>query len=149
MNQNYSRYFDSIGVAGLNKNTFLNKWHKNQFGMFYKKYAEEFQQYNQIWCDAYDTNSYDEFTKKETALKIYNPQYTHRLEYLLASLPKAIEHWLCCGFEWRYDKQLKHWTWFQKYHMMTKLCRYETWKNVKITWWDKLRFKWITGYDFE
>lgn len=35
--------------------------------------------------------------------------------------------------------------------MMTKLCRYGSpmWPEYKFTWWDKLRFKWITGYEYE
>lgn len=33
--------------------------------------------------------------------------------------------------------------------MLSKLCRYETWDDVKITWWDKIRFWLITGYKFE
>ena len=23
------------------------------------------------------------------------------------------------------------------------------WPEYKFTWWDKLRFKWITGYEYE
>jgi hypothetical protein len=36
-----------------------------------------------------------------------------------------------------------------KYHLFSKLCRYETWDDVKINRWDKIRFKYITGYKFE
>lgn len=28
---------------------------------------------------------------------------------------------------------------------MSKLCL----RDAHITWWDKLRFKWITGYKYE
>ena len=62
-------------------------------------------------------------------------------------LPEEIHTWLCCG--WKiYDKELKSWEINDKAHMLSKLCRYETWDDVKITWWDKIRFWLITGYRF-
>ena len=63
-------------------------------------------------------------------------------------LPVNFLTWLCCG--WKiYDKKSKNWTINNKTHLHTKLCRYQTWDDVKITWWDKVRFWMITGYRFE
>lgn len=42
MNINYSRYMDSVGVGGMRKNTFLNNWSRKAYGVFYQKYADDF-----------------------------------------------------------------------------------------------------------
>ena len=62
---------------------------------------------------------------------------------------------ICKGWKLKYvpsDGISKgYWTHIDRYHMMTKLCRYGSpmWPEYKFTWWDKLRFKWITGYKYE
>jgi hypothetical protein len=58
--------------------------------------------------------------------------------------------WLICGFHYIKNENVKGGrTWNDNYHLLSKLYRYESWNNVKITWWDKIRFKIITGYKFE
>lgn len=148
MKINYSRYMDSI--TNSNINTFLNNWYQRKWQKFYNKYTEDFSNHNELWLVAYDKYAFKkewELIKKEVDKK--NPTQMHKIEYFFVSLPRKIKSWLCCGFKCRYDKEIKQWTWLENYHMMDKLCRYETWENVKINAWDKIRFKLITGYKFE
>ena len=41
MDINCSRYFDSIGVSGYNKNTFLNHWNRKWKDWFFEHYRKE------------------------------------------------------------------------------------------------------------
>lgn len=147
MNINSERYMKSI--TDVNKNTFLNRWHKKKWDTFYHKYQKEFIEYNKYWCEMYDKCSYNEWDKIRNEVEKQNPTNIHKIEYFFVQIPAKLEGWLCCGFKLRYDKNIKQWTWIENYHMMDKVCRYETWKNVHINLWDKIRFKLITGYDFE
>jgi len=56
--------------------------------------------------------------------------------------------WLICGFCY-IRNEYGNWIWNDSYHLLSKLCRYESWNDVKITWWDKIRFRIVTGYKFE
>ena len=150
MNINASRYMDSIGANGIRKDTFLNRWHMKNWNRFYAKYEREFEEHSKVWTDAYDRLPYQEFRKVEQEIEKVNPTKKHWLEYFFCHIPSSIEHWLCCGFKVVRDENVKGGkTFSDKYHMLNKLCRYETWPNVKITFWDRLRFKWITGFTFE
>lgn len=164
MDINLKRYFDSCGVSGMNKETFLNKWYRRGFQKFHNLYEKEFQTYSDLTSAYYDEHiakgmhvmdvvSSDGYKKLE---KIYNPVNRHKVMYFfLAEMPIYIECWLCCGWKLKYvpsDGFRKgYWTWIDRYHMMSKLCRYGSpmWPDYKFTWWDKLRFKWITGYKYE
>ena len=70
--------------------------------------------------------------------------HTHKFLWYLVRIPFLIECWLCCGWKLHYNKELCCWE-YGNYHMMSKLCCHD----ARITWWDKLRFKWITGYKYE
>lgn len=132
MNINSSRYYDNVNKFG--KNTFLGKWQRKAWHSFHSKHENEFDE----WREQLIANG-----------SAKTPMEAHPIEYFFVKIPQKIETWLCCGFFWKYDKDMKKFTWFDNYHMVSKLSRYETWENVKITWWDKIRFKLITGYDFE
>lgn len=149
MNINYSRYVNSIGAGGIRKNTFLNKWYRKSWDKFYHKYEKDIKAYSEYWCEMYDKLPYDEWNKIRNKIEKNNPSNIHKVEFFFTQLPFKFECWLCSGFKLRYDKDIKQWTWLENYHMIDKLCRYETWKNVHINFWDKIRFKLITGYAFE
>lgn len=69
---------------------------------------------------------------------------------LLFNYNEKIHSFLIAGFSYIKDDRVKGGrTWNDNYHLFSKLCRYETWGDVKITWWDKIRYKIITGYKFE
>jgi len=69
---------------------------------------------------------------------------------LLFRFNEKIHSFLIIGFRYIKDENIKDGrTWNNNYHLFSKLCRYETWTDVKITWWDKIRFKIVTGYKFE
>lgn len=78
-------------------------------------------------------------------------KYTkNKLGQLRFYLERKLRSWLICGFLYVKDKRvIGGWTWNDNYHLFSKLCRYKTWESVKITWWDKIRFKIVTGYKFE
>ena len=88
--------------------------------------------------------SYQEYQKVR---KNNDPLLSHPISRFFIMLPQEIQTWLCCGWK-MYDKESKSWVLNDKVHMLSKLCRYETWDDVKITWWDKIRFWLITGYKF-
>lgn len=164
MDINLNRYFDACSIKGMNKKTFLNKWRKYGFEKFYKLYEKEYQTYTEMTSVYYDEHvangmhgmdivSSDGY---KNIVKNYDPVNKHKvIFFLLNRFPLEIECWLCCGWKLKYvpsDGLRKgYWTWIDRYHMMTKLCRYGSpmWLNYKFTWWDKLRFKWITGYKYE
>lgn len=83
--------------------------------------------------------------------KKYSPLKCHKFAWWIVQIPFRIESWLCCGWKLHYDKEMHHWTCIDRYHMVSKLCRcgHPWWPDYKFTWWDKLRFKWITGYEYE
>ena len=138
MDINLQRYCDSIGIHEFKtKKTFLKRWFWWGFNKFYEIYKQEFDDYKQL--------------KKK-----YDPVKRHKVMYfLLVRIPQNIQSWLCCGWKLKYVRSdgicKGYWTWIDRYHMMTKLCRYGSpmWPEYKFTWWDKLRFKWITGHKYE
>lgn len=163
MDINTERYFDSIGVDKDPK-TFLNKWYKWGIHKFFEAYKNEYDDYYLLTSYYYDretargihpidvvaSDSYKTIKKK------FDPVNTHNIMYfLLVKIPRGIVDWLCCGWKLKYVPSngvcKGHWTWIDRYHMVTKLCRYGSpmWPEYKFTWWDKLRFKWITGYKYE
>lgn len=163
MDINCSRYFDSIGVSGYNKDTFLNHWDRKWKDWFFKHYRKE-ADISQALTSAYyeketakgrhgmDIVSDDEYKRIEESS---NPIKVHKFVWWIVNIPFRIECWLCCGWKLKYvpsDGICKgYWTYIDRYHMMTKLCRYGSpmWPEYRFTWWDKLRFKWITGYKYE
>lgn len=150
---NFYRYCNAITLPGYDKNTFLNKW--------YRSNIKKFNQYFKKEWDNYHTLSRDYYNNEEAAgrygidivgdkvykdiEKHYSPMYTHKFLWYLTRIPFLIESWLCCGWRLHYNKESRHWEHVHNYHMMSKLCH----RDAHITWWDKLRFKWITGYKWE
>lgn len=151
-NINYHRYCDSITLTGYGKNTFLNKWYRSNVKKFNQCFKKEWDNYhnlaNSYFADEEATGRYgvDIVGDKEYKYieKHYSPMNTHKFLWYLVRIPFLIECWLCCGWKLHYNKELRHWE-YGEYHMMSKLCH----RNARITWWDKLRFKWITGYKYE
>lgn len=163
MDINSERYFNSIGID-KNPETFLKKWRKWGFYKFYEIYKKEYDDYRLLAGYYYekeiakgihpmDVVSSDGYKKIENN---FDPFNKHKIMlFLLVRIPQGIEGWLCCGWKLKYvppDGVCKgYWTWIDSYHMLTKLCRCGSpmWPEYKFTWWDKLRFKWITGYKYE
>ena len=151
-NINYHRYCDSIGCSGYDKNTFLNKWYRNNMKKFNRHFEKEWGNYYSLVHiyfakeEAAGRCGFDIIGDKEykDIEKYHSPLHTHKFLCYLARIPFLIECWLCCGWKLHYNKELRHWE-YGKYHMMSKLCC----RDARITWWDKLRFKWITGYEYE
>lgn len=165
MDINLQRYCDSIGIRDFKtKKTFLKRWFWRGFNTFYKIYKQEFDDYELISSDYYkketakgihgmDVVASDDY---EQLKKKYDPVKRHKVMYfMLVRIPQNIQSWLCCGWKLKYVRpdgiHKGYWTWIDRYHMMTKLCRYGSpmWPEYKFTWWDKLRFKWITGYKYK
>ena len=145
-NINLQRYYDSIGHSGK---SFFNKWYRKKFEKFYRKHENEYITKNEIVSDAYRLYMDGGISKEEYSKvrKDNDPLLSHPISRFFIMLPEEIHTWLCCA--WKiYDKELKSWEINDKAHMLSKLCRYETWDDVKITWWDKIRFWLITGYRF-
>lgn len=145
-NINLQRYHDSIGHAGK---SLFNKWYRNKFEKFYRKHENEYNIKNEIVSDAYRLYmdggmSKEEYTKVR---KNNDPLLSHPISRFFIMLPEEIHTWICCGWK-TYNKESKSWELNDKVHMLSKLCRYETWDDVKITWWDKIRFWLITGFRF-
>ena len=151
-NINYHRYCDSIVLRGYDKNTFLNKWYRNNVKKFNQRFKNEWDNYHNLSQSYYAGEEatgrcgIDIVGDKEYKYieKHYSPMNTHKFLWALTTFPRNIESWLCCGWKLHYDKELRHWD-YGEYHMMSKLCH----RDARITWWDKLRFKWITGYKWE
>ena len=158
-NINYNRYMDSISIKGMNKKTFLNQWRRKwteKFNTYFKAEWDVYQTLSQLYYEhEVDKGRHgmdvvgDEKYKK--IKKAYSPLERHKIAWWIAQIPFHIECWLCCGWKLHYDREMKYWTWIDRYHMMSKLCRcgHPWWPDYKFTWWDKLRFKWITGYEYE
>ena len=162
-NINLERYYDAIGIRGWNKKTFLNKSSRKMRDCFWKMFAEE----KEFHCDY--LNAYCKFEESKGRYRMdivrddeykridetWNPIKRHKILWWIANIPFNIECWLCCGWKLKYvpaDGICKgYWTWIDSYHMLSKLCRVGSpmWPEYKFTWWDKLRFKWITGYKYE
>lgn len=162
-NINLERYYDAIGIRGWNKKTFLNKSSRKMRDCFWKMFAEE----EEFYCNY--LNAYCKFEESKGRYRIdivrddeykridetWSPVKRHKILWWIANIPFRIECWLCCGWKLKYvpaDGICKgYWTWIDRYHMFSKLCRYGSpmWPEYKFTWWDKLRFKWITGYKYE
>ena len=151
-NINYHRYCDSITLTGYDKRTFLNKWYRRGMKWFNKHYEKEWENYNSLGQAYYESqeakgrDGIDIVADKEYRFidQHYNPLKCHKFIWGLVKIPRYIEHWLCCGWKLHYNKEYRWWE-YGKYHMMSKLCC----RDAHITWWDKLRFKWITGYRYE
>ena len=151
-NINYHRYCDSITLTGYGKNTFLNKWYRSNVKKFNQHFKDEWDNYYNLshiyYADEEATGRYgvDIVGDKEYKYieKHYSPIYTHKFLWYLVRIPFLIECWLCCGWKLHYNRESQHWE-YGEYHMMSKLCH----RDARITWWDKLRFKWITGYEYE
>jgi hypothetical protein len=156
---NYSRYVDSIGLSGWDKKTFLNQWYRKGLNWFNDYFKTDWELYGAI-SGLYYSQEVDKGRhgmdvvgdeKYKNIEKKYCPIERHRIVWWFINIPHKIEMWLCCGWKLHYDKEIHQWTYIDKYHMMSKLCRYghPWWPDYKFTWWDKLRFKWITGYEYE
>lgn len=152
-NINYHRYCKSIALTGYDKKTLLNKWYRRGVEWFNKHYKKEWDNYHNL-AHIYYTNEeaagryvLDIVGDKEykDIEKHYSPMHTHKFLWYLVKIPFLIECWLCCGLKLHYNKETRHWEYNHNYHMMSKLCC----RDARITWWDKLRFKWITGYKYE
>lgn len=164
MDINYRRYTDALDSFKNKDKTFLHRWFWWGFNKFHKIYKSEDEQLrlatNHYYTSEVDRGvdpmrvvSSDEYKRIEDSL---NPMKRHKLMYfLLVRIPMNVRSWLCCGWKLKYVPadgiRKAYWTWFDSYHMVTKLARYGSpmWPKYKFTWWDKLRFKWITGYEFE
>ena len=151
-NINYHRYCDSITLSGYNKNTFLNKWYRSNVKKFDQHFKDEWDNYHNLIHiylsdeEAKGRCGFDIVGDKEYKYieNHYSPLRAHKFLWYLVKIPFLIEGWLCCGWKLHYDKESRHWE-YGEYHMMSKLCLHD----ARITWWDKLRFKWITGYEYE
>lgn len=120
MNINLEHYY-----RAMSRDTgFFGKWHHKRWHKYYNKWLTE-------------------------TTDIINWGKKHPIKYWWIKLPQIIEGWFIYGFKIKYDKSVVgHWTWIERYHLHTKLVRYKTWQNYRITWWDKIRFYLVTGYKF-
>lgn len=82
--------------------------------------------------------------------KRYNRFPKNKFGKMIFQITEGFRHWLIIGFKYIKDDTVKGGrTWNDNYHLLSKLCRYETWDDIKITWWDKIRYRIVTGYKFE
>ena len=147
-NINLVRYYDATGHS--EKASFYNKLYRHNMKKFMRKHDEEYKEKNKIVFEAHETYEEDKISLDEfyDIMKQNQPLNLHPISKFFIMLPVNFLTWLCCG--WKiYDKKSKKWTINNKTHLHTKLCRYKPWDDVKITWWDKVRFWMITGYRFE
>lgn len=92
----------------------------------------------------FDSIGIDGFIKRS------NKYPKNKFGRFLFNISEKIKTFLIVGFRYIKDEHVKGGrTWNNNYHLLSKLCRYETWDNIKITWWDKIRYRIITGYKFE
>ena len=151
-NINLDRYHESLNIMERDKcqSKLQNSAHAS-LRRFIEKYENEYLKNSKVWLAVYESDvPYNERSKMLRLVeRSYSPQYLRPVEYFFANLGNAFVHWLICGPNWHYDKMSKHWGWIDGYHLLTKLCRYETWKDVRINAWDRLRFRLVTGYKFE
>lgn len=156
---NYKRYCDAITTFTGEKNTFLDRWYRKGLDIFNDRFKADWELYSDLsgvyyqqevgkgrhGMDVVGDKAYKDIEKK------YSPIYRHKFAWWIIHIPFRIECWLCAGWKLYYDREMKMWTFIDRYHMMSKLCRcgHPAWPDYKFTWWDKLRFKWITGYEYE
>ena len=152
-NINYERYCNSLGIKGHDKKTFLNQWYRRGTKWFNERYEKEWENYCSLGQAYYKSQE----SKGRDGIEIvadkeykfiqehYIPFKRHKIIWTLVRVPFLIECWLCCGWKLHYNKEHHCWEYDHNYHMMSKLCH----RDAHITWWDKLRFKWITGYKYE
>ena len=151
-NINYHRYCNSIGIEGHDKKTFLNQWYLRGVKWFNERYEKEWENYyslGQAYYNSQENQGRDMISivtdeKYKFIQEHYIPFRRHKIIWTLVKVPSLIESWLCCGWKLHYNKEYHYWE-YGEYHMMSKLCH----RDARITWWDKLRFKWITGYKYE
>ena len=151
-NINYHRYCDSISLKGHDKKTFLNQWYRRGVKWFNERYEKEWENYyslSQAYYNSQENQGRDMISivtdeKYKFIQEHYIPFRRHKIIWTLVKVPSLIESWLCCGWKLHYNKEHRCWE-YGEYHMMSKLCHHD----ARITWWDKLRFKWITGYKWE
>ena len=151
-NINYHRYCNSLGIEGHDKKTFLNQWYRRGMKWFNKRYEKEWENYYSFAQAYYEVQKakgrswVDIVADKEYKFigQHYDPLKCHKFIWALIQIPHIIEYRLCCGWKLHYNKEYRCWE-YGEYHMMSKLCHHD----ARITWWDKLRFKWITGYKWE
>lgn len=151
-NINYHRYCNSIGIEGHDKKTFLNQWYLRGVKWFNERYEKEWENYyslGQAYYNSQENQGRDMISivtdeKYKFIQEHYIPFRRHKIIWTLVKVPSLIESWLCCGWKLHYNKEFRCWE-YGKYHMMSKLCHCD----ARITWWDRLRFKWITGYEYE
>lgn len=149
-NVNLDAYWEAISIQNKNPNI-LKRWHSKSFRKFAKKYEKQFEIHRDLWLYTYDNNSlFDGRSEKLNKIdKEFHPKNLHKIQYFFVDIPLKIHSWIICGFKLkRYDKEHKNKVSKENYHLLDKLCRYETWPDVKITLWDKIRFKIITGKKF-
>ncbi len=151
-NINYYRYCDSLSIKGHDKKTFLNQWYRRGVKWFNERYEKEWENYyslGQAYYNSQENQGRDMISiitdeRYKFIQEHYIPFRRHKIIWTLVRVPFLIESWLCCGWKLHYNKEFRCWE-YGEYHMMSKLCHH----NARITWWDKLRFKWITGYKWE
>lgn len=148
LNINLQRYHNAISHGS--ETSFFNRWYHNNFEKFYKRHEKEYIESNKIICNAYDAYTKGEISNESyhEMRKTNDPLSIRPISKFLVMLPEYILTWLCCGRK-KYDNKSKSWVMNDDVHMVSKLCRYETWDDVKITWWDRIRFLLITGYRFK
>lgn len=147
MDVNIERYFKETGSSGK---SLLNRWYRNNFKKFYQKHENEYEEGNKTFCAIYRLYADGKISRKQfkKIKKHIDPLQSRPVSKFLIMFPQYIHSWLCCG--WRiYNPETKAWELNDNVHMLSKLCRHKTWDDVKITWWDKIRFWLITGYKFE
>ena len=149
-NINLKRYHNAIRLSNLSETSFFNKWYFNNYKKFMKRHEKEYDAAREIIF-----NAYEKYERGEISLEKYSemrernePINARPVSKFFIMLPEYILTWLCCGWK-KYDRKSKSWVVNDSVHMTSKLNRYETWDNVKITWWDKIRFFLITGHRFE
>ena len=147
-NVNLHRYNNAISRGS--ETSFFNRWYHNNFNKFYKKHEKEYKSSSVIVFNAYEEYTRGKMTHEryQEIRKLNDPLNIRPVSRFFIMLPEYILTWLCCGWK-KYDRKSKSWVVNDDVHMMSKLCRYETWDDVKITWWDKIRFFLITGHRFE
>ena len=135
-NINLVRYYDATGHS--EKASFYNKLYRHNMKKFMRKHDEEYKEKNKIVFEAHEAYEEDKISLDEfyDIMKQNQPLNLHPISKFFVMLPSRFLTWLCCGNN-------------EEHHLHTKLCRYQTWDDVKITWWDKVRFWMITGYRFE
>lgn len=144
-NINLERYNKAITKSNLSETSFFNKWYHNNFKKYMKKHKKEYGAAREIIFNAYEKYETGEITpeKYKEIRKINEPINARPISKFFVMLPENILNWLCCGWK-KYDRKSKSWIKDDDAHMRSKLI-----KNIKMTWWDKIRFFLITGYRFE